>query len=594
MILQSLCQYYERLAKDPDGDIPKIGYARANVSFALNLSADGKLLDVIDLRVQRNKRLVGTDLEVPQPTKRTAGVGANFLCDNSGYVLGADSKGKPERTAETFEAYRDLHVTIIGDSPDPGLRAVCRFVETWNQPEAAGHAKLMTVWEDLVGGGNIVFRLDGELGYIHDRPAARTAWDKHRQAAISETVGQCLITGQFAPIARLHPAIKGVRGAQSSGAALVSFNIASFESFGKEHNFNAPIGEPAAFAYTTALNRLLTSDRQRIQIGDATTVFWAERACPAENLMPAFFDPPPEPQAESERESRYDPKTTRLIRDILACARDGLPISNVLPGDPKVRFFVLGLAPNNARLAVRFWHIDTLASLAEKVGRHYADLSIERQFPSEDEFISVWRILKELAVLRETKNIPPALAGPLVRAILTGGDYPQAIYTALIGRIRADREINYVRAALVKAYLLRAARRQRQTLQEATMSLNEESTNSAYRLGRLFAVLEKVQEDASGGSLNATIKDRYFGSASATPASIFPILIRLAQHHVAKAEYGRLADRRIEEIVTGLESFPKRLDLNDQGLFILGYYHQRNAFFRKSDPNNKGANHGGN
>jgi len=584
MILQALYQYYQRLLGDPQSGVSRPGYSKAKVSFALVLGPEGQLLNVIDLRDERKGRPVPRQMDVPEQVVRSSGIAANFLCDNSGYVLGMDAKGKPERTAATFDAFRKTHERVVGDATDPGLLALSRFLKAWDPKQAGEHPPLQSRLEDILKGGNLVFRLDGDSCYVHERPAARQAWENYKRGASADITAQCLVTGERTGIARTHSKIKGVSGASTSGASLVSFNIASFTSYGKEQNYNAPIGEPAAFAYTTALNHLLSDDRHRLQIGDATTVFWAERESLGENLLAAWLDPPQERSQEDNARDRprQDPATTRLILDTLRRARDGHPVSEAIDNlDPDIRFFILGLSPNQARLSVRFWFVDTLGHIAERVGRHYADLQIERQFPGEPEFISVWRVLRELAVLGESKNIPHTIEAALVRAVLMGEDYPQALLPTLLGRVRADHEANYVRAATLKACLLRNARRQNRTLPEVTMTLNEQSTHPGYRLGRLFAVLEKVQQAASPG-IQATIRDRYFSSASATPAIVFPVLLRLAQHHVAKAEYGRFSDQTIEQILAGMDRFPQRLSLEDQGLFMLGYYHQRNAFFHKS------------
>jgi len=586
MILQALNQYYQRLLNDDQSGVSRPGYSKAKVSFALVLSPAGQLLQVIDLREQRKGKAVPRAMDVPEREKgRTSTkVLANFLCDNPGYVLGIHNDDSPERRRAKFHSFREKHRLIACESSDPGLLAVGRFLDGWDPDKACNHAALKNVFDDVRDGGDLVFRLDADLCNVHDRHAARDLWEKHKGGTTSEVMGQCLVTGNLAPIARLHTGIKGVFGAKTSGAPLVSFNIESSTSYGKKKSFNAPVGEPAAFAYTTALNHLLSNERQRLRIGDATTVFWAERKSPAENLAAAFFDPPSDDDGESkaDEQPRYDPATTRLIRDILQRARDGCPAGEALGGlAPDVRFFILGLSPNQARLSVRFWFVDTLGRMAERVGRHYADLAIERQFPNDPEFIPLWRILKELAVLGKSENIPHSIESALIRAVLLGTDYPQSLLSTLLCRIRADHEVNYVRAAALKACLLRVARHQNRTLSEAAMTLNEESIHPGYRLGRLFAALEKVQQDAIGRDTNATIRDRYFSSASATPATVFPVLLRLAQHHVAKAEHGRFIDQAIEHILAGLEKFPQRLNLEDQGLFMLGYYHQRNAFYQK-------------
>ncbi len=275
---------------------------------------------------------------------------------------------------------------------------------------------------------------------------------------------------------------------------------------------------------------------------------------------------------------RDDAGDLASVRLFLEAARDG----KQLPGieDPELQFFILGLSPNASRLSVRFRHVSTVGDISSKIGQHFRDLAIVRS-ERDPEFPGMWQLLKETAVQGRTENIPPLLAGAMMRSVLTGTAYPQSLLSALIGRIRADQALNYMRAAMIKACLNRK-RRIHFNLKEVSMSLDRESTSIAYRLGRLFAVLEKAQKDAIPGA-NTTINDRFYGSASATPSVVFPQLLRLAQHHLQKAEYGGRTDKMIEEIMQGIEKFPTHLSLDDQGMFAVGYYHQRQAFYTKSE-----------
>lgn len=528
--------------------------------------------------------------QVPQQVKRAVNVAANFLCDNSGYILGADLKGNPKRTQDTFAAFQELHRKVLIGVDDLGARAVLSFLQGWNPAGAADHPLLEPVWKDLVSGGNIIFKLHDSTGFVHNRPAMKAVWERFHSAKESTETGQCLITGENGPIARLHANVKGVSGAQSTGAALVSFNLDAFTSYGKKQSLNAPVSEAAAFAYVTTLNYLLRSDRHHLRIGESTVVFWAETAGVEEDMIAELLNPgstgvenieeSDEKRDASER--HHDTRATRLVRDVLAHLAEGrLPLEGVPDVDPDVRFFILGLSPNSARLSVRFWHEDTFGSLVERIGRHYTDMAITLPAWESGPF-SIYRIVKETAPLGDMKRAAPLLAGAFTRSVLLGAAYPQGLYTALLSRIRADHELTPPRAAVIKACLVRRARIQGYIEKERmmTVSLNEQSTDQAYLLGRLFALLEKAQQDATPG-LNATIRDRYFGSASATPQAVFPVLLRLAQHHIAKAEYGGLMDKRIEGVLAGLKGFPAHLNLEEQGLFVLGYYHQRQAFYTK-------------
>ncbi len=564
MILQALNSYYARLKGNADVNIPFWGFSSQKIHFALLLDRDGRLLQVIDLRETQGTRLLPKQMIVPQAVIKSVNIAANFLWDNTGYVLGADNKGKPERSAETFKAFKKLHHDIGAGLDDEGMIAVLRFLDSWNPADAPQ----LEYWKDMVTGANLIFQLDGELRYVHDRPKIKDAWLKHYSENISKVAATCLVCGEKKPIARLHPKIKGVRGSQSTGAAIVSFNLDAFLSYGKEQSFNAPVSEDITFNYATALNYLLRTDsRQKVQIGDAATVFWTERESPIEGFMGVILNP------------QNDSGDIKEIRDFLDAVRAGKMPSYL--GDPDIGFYILGLSPNASRLSIRFWHASTVGDISAKIGQHFSDLAIIKNYDKDPDFPGIWQLLRETAVLRKAENISPVLSGPIMRSIMTGAAYPQSLMTAIIGRIRADQEINYLRAAMIKACLVRKYRINRIS-KEITMALDKESTNVAYRLGRLFAVLEKAQKDAIPGA-NTTIKDSFYGSASATPRTVFPRLLRLAQHHIQKAEYGRNTDKMIEEIMQDIQAFPAHMNLDDQGLFAIGYYHQRKNFYFKSD-----------
>lgn len=562
MILQALSDYYDRLRDNSETDIPLPGFGRQKIHFVLVINRRGELLQTKDIRETLNKKQVPKQLTTPEGVKRASNIAPNFMWDNTSYVLGAGNKENNKRILQCFSAFRELH-HIIGDNmDDDGMAAVLSFLDSWNPEDASN----LSHWNEMAG-MNLVFQLDGDLQYMHERPKIQRAWLKYYKEKSSDQFATCLVSGKQAPISRLHPKIKGVRGAQTSGAAIISFNLEAFLSYDKKQNFNAPVSEAIAFAYTTALNHLLRFEsRQKVRIGDAATVFWTERASPIEGFMGMVFDP------------QDDAGDTMDIRLFLEAVRDGNMPSEI--GDPDIKFYILGLSPNASRLSIRFWHVSTVEDISAKIGQHFRDLSIIKNYDSDPEFPGIWQLLRETAVLRKTENISPVLSGSIIRSIMTGAAYPQSLMTAIIGRIRADQEINYLRAAMIKACLVRKYSI-KQISKEVTMALDKESTNVAYRLGRLFAVLEKAQKDAVPGA-NTTIKDRFYGSASATPRTVFPQLLRLTQHHIQKAEYGRNTDKMIEEIIQGIQEFPAHLRLDDQGLFAIGYYHQKKAFYTKT------------
>ena len=428
---------------------------------------------------------------------------------------------------------------------------------------------------------------------MHDDPAIRQAWSDHLAEQGAEKM-QCLVTGKVAPVARLHPSLKRVRNAQSSGATLVGFNAAAYESYHRSQGQNAPVSEEATFAYTTVLNYLLSdaNPNKKLFLGDTTVVYWAESDNRAYEpafagiIDPAYVEEEVTEQAGRKKAEAALQATAQKVKRAQALDLDAM-LADL--GDENPRFYILGLAPNAARVSVRFFITDPFQEVVQHIMAHYRDLAIIKEYDDQPNYLTVGMILDETVSKKaRDKDAAPLLAGAVFRAILTGAPYPAALYNAMITRVRADMDdkakriskINYVRAAVIKAYLLRKYRHQPEhPIKEVlTVALNEQSTQPAYVLGRLFAVLEKVQQEAIG-NVNASIKDRYFTSACAAPASVFPILLRLSQHHIAKAEYGYASDRRIQEILGLLDvehnPIPARLTLDEQGVFILGYYHQR-------------------
>ncbi len=568
--LASLVHAYERLARR--GEAPAFGYSVEKIGFLISLDEDGApARPPIDLREGDGKKKIPRLMQAPQPAKRTSGVAPNFLWDKTSYVLGVTA-GEGKRTSEEHAAFVARHKELLQDSNDEGLRALFRFLNSWRPENFATFG-----WSEELKDQNVVFCLESERRAnirIHDRPAARALWAR-LCAANEKSQAACLVTGEHGPIARLHPAIKGVWGAQSSGASLVSFNLDAFASYGHEQGDNAPVSEAAAFAYTTALNRFLEKDSgHRIQIGDASTVFWADAsdaaaAEEAENIFAAFVDEKIE---------------AKKVGALLEAIRQGKPLDELKPDLPRgVRFYVLGLAPNAARLSVRFFIEDDFGEIATRYLRHVERMRLDP--PPREDAPSMWRLLIETASQRKSENILPNLAGEWLRAILTGAPYPLTLLSTLLMRLRADHDVNALRVAILKAVLIRNFE------VETPVSLDPENKDSGYLLGRLFATYEYAQTQALGGNVNATIRDQYYGTASATPRSVFPLLQRKATHHLARLRKDKpgLAtslDRRIGEIFELAEPeslFAPTLSAQRQALFAVGYYHQRNDFYRRKD-----------
>ncbi len=610
MILQALTKYYDILSNDPESDIAPPGYSSTGVSFALNISAKGELLDVFPLfeQVLRGKKMEDRPrrMIVPEQVKKASGIVSNFLCENSAYILGISDKDAkdPEYNTKRFEAFRLLNTEILSKVESAMAKAVIAFLNNYDSAKGREHPKIILHLETMLKGGNIVFMFNDD--FVHEESAIRHAWEESKLTS-DAVIGQCLVTGEIAPIARLHPNLKGIRGASAFGGSLVSFNEYAYESFNKTklQGLNSPVSEKATFAYTTALNYLLSSsnENKKFTIGDTTVVYWAESEKKeyAKAFMGLCEPELVEVEASVEEESQpvRDKKAEKRIKKIADKVRrvQALDVSRLLEGlGENPRFYILGLAPNAARISIRFFHSDPFDKIVEKIMKHYKDLEIVKEFDDQPTYLTIRHILDEtISKKASDPQASPLMAGSVFRAILDNTPYPAALFNAIINRIRADQDdpkkfikkINYARAAIIKAYLIRKYRNQSQNqIQEVlVMSLNEQSTIPAYLLGRLFAVLEKVQQEAIG-DVNASIKDRYFTSACASPKTVFPQLLRLSQHHINKAKYGYVSDRNIEKIMNSLDiennPFPSHLTLDEQGIFVLGYYHQRTAFYVKS------------
>ena len=586
MILQALVRYYQRLIEQKAEGVAPYGYSPEKISYEILLAPDGSAVGVNDIRDTSGKKPRPKLLNVPQPEKRTAGIKSNVLWDKTSYVLGISNTSK--RADKEHEAFRLLHESILSNESDPGLQALLAFLRGWtpDQFEIRGFPA------DMID-TNVVFRLDGELAFLHERPAAQALWARLLGAedGPQSAATMCLVSGEALPPARLHPSIKGVWGAQTAGAAIVSFNLDAFTSYGKAQGANAPVSEAAAFAYTTALNYLLRRsehNRQRLQIGDTSVVFWAEadsaeQASEAEDVFGGFLNRPPDDASEAEK-----------VRRVLDHVAKGRPIKEVAPRlDPATRMYLLGLAPNASRLSIRYWQSDTLQEFAGRIAAHAADLYLEpRPWRNEP---SVYRLV--LATVPHREGAKPKaddainnIIGEMTRAILSGAPYPRSLLANTIMRLRADGDISGLRVALCKGVLARERRLGiRTSNEEIPVSLDKQSTQSGYLLGRLFAVQEYVQRCALGGQVNATIRDRYYGAASATPASIFPVLLRNTQNHMSKLRKEKkglavMLEKDIQEIVGKLPThFPRALKIEDQGRFAIGYYHQSQTYFTSRD-----------
>lgn len=584
MILQALDAYYRRKQADldPAKRLPAEGLEDKEIPFILELDPDGSLTNLVDTRRSEGKKKIGQRFLVPQGVKKTSGIAANLLWDNAEYVLGLPDEKKLEESARKnkvdeyqvrLKEMRAAFRARIANMPeavqqDVGVRAVLAFLDRLDLSSLERFACFVDVQSS---NPVLSFRLRGDLGLVCQRELVTEA-----VCGIDEVApdGICLVRGVAVAVERLHPAIKGVWDAQTSGANIVSFNLDAFNSYGKSQGANAPVGKQATFAYTTALNHLLARDsRQRIQVGDASTVFWAEESHALESTLTDLFGDPPKDDPD---------RNTRAVSALYTAVQAG----KFAEGGPQTRFHVLGLAPNAARISIRFWETATALELARRIKQHFSDIEVVHA-DYEPRYLSLFRLLTGVALLNKADNIPPNLGGEVMRAVIEGLSYPATLLNQAVMRCRAEQQVTYARAAAIKASLNRQIRFRHSHEKEFLPMLDPDNINPGYRLGRLFAALEQIQKDASPG-LNATIRDRYYGAASSTPAAVFSTLLRLSKHHLGKLNGGLAVTREklIGDIMGGFEvkSFPPRvLPLADQARFALGYYHQRQAFFTKSE-----------
>ena len=570
MILQALAKHYENLAAE--GKVSKEGWCEAKVSYAIELMPDGKVKGFISLKTEeergKKKVWVSTTRMVPQMVTRSSGVSSNFLCDNSKYMLGFDKDGSSKRVLECFQAAKEKHLELLEQAEGEMAASIKAFFETWNLEKEEEKLKESEIWEALTDGGNLIFYMNG--CEAQEDEEIKELWNEKQNSCDGEeggNTGICLVTGKKAEISRIHRTIKGVPGAQSSGAALVSFNAPAFESYGKEQSYNAPVGKYAEFAYTTALNYLLSQRNYTFQLGDTMVVYWAENGQKAYQDVFSFALVPTVDNRET-------------IREIFDCIKKDQPIKvEDIEMDSEQRFYILGLAPNAARLSVRFFYQDSFGKILEHISEHYERMKIVQPSWETREYMSIRDMLMETVNQNSRDKSPiPNMAAMVMQAVLSGGRYPASLYTDTLIRIRADqgeRKLSWGRTAILKAYLIRNT-----NWKEGVnyMGLNKENSEQPYLLGRLFAVLEFIQKDTNPG-IKATIRDRYFNSACATPASVFPILIKLMNSHIKKLERDNLGakisyENQLTEIMGKLDEFPRRLTLEEQGKFDLGYYHQ--------------------
>ena len=572
MILKALYDYYER-KKD---DLPQEGFECKEIKFLIIISKQGEFVDLQDLRENRK----GKTFILPKSESRSgknAWQNAFLLWDHYGYVL-AHPKDESKEAILMAENQNKSFVENIKNLPaevrgDAGIQAVSLFYETNQLDDVKKHSS----WEDCkkIPGCNLTFRLDGSQELVpqceaiteYQKSLFNVTQDGENDS--TEFIASCLITGIRGPIARLHTPTS-ILGSKSN-ARLVAFQINSgFDSYGKEQAYNAPISKKAEASYTTALKHLINSTTNKKIVSDTTILFWSEKQDEEINPEEVFSWVLAAQKVDENNPDKGVDTIEKFIDSIF---------TGQLPTARTTHFYVLGLSPNAARISVRFWKTPSVEDFGKNIKKHFDDFEIAHG-PKEQKYLSLYQILSSTALQYKMENVPPNLADSVIESIIDGTPYPSTLRHQCIRRIRAEQNVNRARAAILKATLNRHNRIHKQNQKEITMALDLNNINVAYRIGRLFAVLEKIQEEANPG-INATIRDRFYGSASCSPITVFPRLLSLKNSHLKKLSDGRKIyfEKLIGEIVNEMKSFPTNLSLNEQANFAIGYYHQRQDFF---------------
>lgn len=591
MILSALYEHYGILQKQQL--VPLNGYSNKEVSFALVIDETGQLISLYDLRketaAEKTARLRGSPLIIPEHPGRSRGVKPYFICDKSDYLLGLKyDKGKWKTMPEHFEAEADLVQKVAGGT-DEFFNPVLKFFSNYTPEELIVNPMVADKLADLAKGELITFKFADDVKLLPEYDELKQAWERYLEGKQGGEMGQCLITGEYGKIARLHPQLNGFGQDKPS---LVSFNDKAFESHGKEQGANAPVGENAAFKYGQTLNYLLAHDC--VRLGETRVVFWAESEA---RVYSDIFSLMLEGSGVDIDQNPAAGQVMEELKALYKAISQGRRIEDITEKiDPQVKFYVLGLEGNKARAVVKFFHRGEFGEMVARFFQHQQDIALAND---EDDLPGVHRLLYELIPKKSNeRSFPTILAGQLMRSILTGTGYPSNLYSGVLNRIRSEvaQEVpdnastfalNKGRVRIIKGFLCREGRiKDKKYLEEVTrMALNEDCKQPAYIYGRLFAEFERLQKNASDSNLNTTIKNRYFTAASTSPGAVFPILFKLSQHHLNKPvnQYADKSERSIQKLIDMLEDtvVPKTFNLEEQGTFMLGYYHQRQAFFVK-------------
>lgn len=640
MIIEKMVKYYDMQAKYNPESIPLNGYSVAEFAGVIQISEKGEFLGIVSLlqettvevketKKKKSKKKKGmalldetpvvktkiitkpTQITVPLKAKRGSNIQANFAWDNAQYIFNVqynkDTKqfekaiSKKGETGIWFEAFKKLQKAVLGDSDNPSIQAYLNFINTFDSDQHFD--SLIKDYENILKWDkNFVFQISSEPDkFFHENDEVQKRWMNYFLTNKDDVLMQCSITGEVLPVEGTHAKIMKFWNAQPSGATLVSSNQESFCSYGRLQNYNSVISREASFKYTTVLNKLLADNNNNIVIDNLTTVFWAmspdkkyeeiaSKICkPNQNIKNDEFeelddiDAPDKNKKDEEPKDFSYTKQNNYISGLLQKYKNGEKISSVVDVPKDCEFCILGMSPNAGRIAIKYFYIDTFYNFVQRIFNHYSNMSIIKERSYNKDTISLWEIAYETISPSSKEDKPhPLLMGAVSKAIFTGNMYPELLYSKILERIKTDTKIrvNYKRAAILKAFLLKKAEvtNNQKLKEEITYMLNENSDNIGYLLGRVFAVLEKLQIEAIP-NLEKTIKHKYFASACTTPSLVFNTLISSAQHHIPKARNKEYLEGILQSVLSKIPNYPKHLNLEEQGLFSLGYYHQKASLY---------------
>lgn len=601
MLISALCDYYDVLAKK--GLVLPDGYSGVGIHALISLTEDGEVESIVDcqeieITTVKNKpkeRKVPKPVMLPKRTEKTA-IDANIIEHRPLYIFGLNYDAKAaalsasddkDKAKKSHDAFVGKNLEFIEGIDTPLVNAYRSFIKTWRPEEQERNEILLGAGKLLVT-GKFAFCLAGRPDkLLHDEPEIKEKWERMYAASAEcddAQSAQCCITGEYLPIERVHAKITGLPGGSSMGNTMVSYKNAAEESYGKKQSFNSCISATAVKKYTEALNYLLADKRHRTLIDETTYIYWAasgDEACNSIFSALAFGD-----TMDSEHTDEWLDSVFKEIKHGKATQEIVDGIDNI---DSNVSFYVVGVKPNSARLALKCIYRQSFGKVLQNTIVHYSDMQIGS---GGGKPMSVRTICKELVSPKSSNDkVSPALMAKLFDAIINGTAYPDALLAAVVRRVKTDTDdeknsyikMNNVRMGLIKACINRSARLKGKQ-EEIKMSLDLENKDPAYLCGRLFCKLEDIQRRASNDTLNRTIKDAYFSSAATRPAVVFPKLLSLSQHHLAKLDdkTAFFMDKEVTEIIGMMGSvFPSHLTIKEQGVFMLGYYQQKNQRFEK-------------